>query len=72
MEINGDAVLTLKEVAERIDVSPVTLRMQIERGMLRGVKRGNVWLVMASEADRYKREHKGNYRRPKRQTPTKD
>jgi excisionase family DNA binding protein len=49
--------MTLQEAAERLGLSPSTLRVQLMNGKLRGVKRGRDWWITPSEVDRYGREH---------------
>lgn len=50
--------MTIKEAADRLGVSPNTLRIQIKRGKLRGTKRGRDWWVTAAEVERYARENR--------------
>ncbi len=40
--------LTVEQVAERLQLHPETVRRQLLRGALRGVKRGRVWRVPES------------------------
>jgi excisionase family DNA binding protein len=66
MQIGGDELLTLQEASERVGVSVSTLREQAQKGVLKASLRGRVWLVLASELDRYVNEHKGKPgRKPK-------
>jgi excisionase family DNA binding protein len=51
--------VTLREAAERLAVTPDTLRQQIAAGRLRAVKHGPVWWVTAAEIERYQREQLG-------------
>lgn len=37
--------LTLKEAAELADMSPVTLRVQINKGRIHAEKKGPIWLI---------------------------
>ena len=49
------AVLTVKEVAERLRIHPVTVRLWLKDGRLRGVRIGGTktgWRIPASEVDR--------------------
>ncbi len=59
MKIGDDEVLTLKEAAELIGLSPQTLYLQVRRGKLAATKKGREFLVFKSEAERYARETKG-------------
>lgn len=66
MKMGEDELLTLREASDRIGVSVSTLRTQAEKGTLTAILKGNTWLVLASEADRYAAEHKGKPgRKPK-------
>jgi excisionase family DNA binding protein len=47
--------VVLAEAAERIGVTPATLRQQLSRGKLAGVKVGRDWFVSAAEIARYKK-----------------
>jgi excisionase family DNA binding protein len=48
--------MTLTEAAERLGVSPSTLRVQLWKGKLRGTKRGRDWWITPAEVDRYAAE----------------
>jgi excisionase family DNA binding protein len=48
--------MTLKEAAERLGVSPSTLRVQLWKGKLRGTKRGRDWWITPAEVARYAAE----------------
>jgi excisionase family DNA binding protein len=48
--------MMLKEAAERLGVSPSTLRVQLMRGKLNATKRGRDWWILPSEVDRYAAE----------------
>lgn len=52
-------MLTLQQAAERLQISPVTLRKQAKSGVLRCTLVGHTYLVTASELTRYEKEHKG-------------
>jgi len=54
-----DEVLTLKEAAELIGLSPQTLYLQVRRGAFVAVKSGRDWFVTEAEAKRYEREQAG-------------
>ena len=51
-------VLTLAEAAERLGVTPDTLRQQIANGSLKARKVGPVWTVTPKEVERYARENR--------------
>jgi len=66
MKVGNDAVLTLKEAAKLLGLSPETLRLQVRNKKLSAVLAGKTYLVLESEVERYRREHQGkfgNYRR---------
>jgi excisionase family DNA binding protein len=50
--------MTLREAAERLDVTPDTLRQQIAKGKLTAVRRGRDWWVTDREVERYRESHK--------------
>lgn len=50
--------MTLKEAAERLGVSPSTLRWQIRNGKLKARKLGRDWWVTPNEVERYGRENR--------------
>ena len=49
--------MTLKEAAERLNLSPSTLRVQIRNGKLRSSKRGRDHWITEGEVERYRRVH---------------
>lgn len=51
-------LLTLRQAAERLGVTPDTLRQQIARGVLKAEKLGRDWFVTQEEIERYEREHR--------------
>jgi excisionase family DNA binding protein len=55
--------MTLTEAAERLGVSPSTLRVQLWKGKLRGTKRGRDWWITPAEVDRYAAESGRKVRR---------
>lgn len=59
VRIGDEEVLTLKEAAEMIGLSPQTLYLQVRRGKLTATKKGREYLVLKSEIERYDREVKG-------------
>ncbi len=59
MQIGDDEVLTLKQAATRLGLSPRTLRVQVYNGRLKATLIGTTYAVAASEVERYRREHLG-------------
>lgn len=55
--------MTVKEAAERLGLSPITLRRQIANGALRAVKRGRDWWITPREVERYRNESLGRRQR---------
>jgi excisionase family DNA binding protein len=51
-------VVTLREAAERLGVTPDTLRQQIAKKKLTAVRRGRDWWVTDREVERYRESHK--------------
>jgi excisionase family DNA binding protein len=51
-------VLTLTEAAALLDLSPITLRLQVRNGKLLAHKRGRDWFVSEREVERYRAENK--------------
>ena len=43
-----EMLLTVEQAAERLQLAPFTVREQLKRGKLRGIKRGRVWRVPES------------------------
>ena len=52
-------MLTLRQAAVRLGLSPTTLRLQVHNGRLKATLIGTTYAVTASEVERYRREHKG-------------
>lgn len=50
--------LRLSEAADRLGITPDTLRQQIHNGALRGTKQGRDWIVTEHEVERYRRERR--------------
>ena len=48
------ALVTLARAAERLGISPATLRTQVHRGKLDAEKYGRDWLVDEAEVERYR------------------
>lgn len=53
------SMLALSEAAERLGLSPITLRTQIKNGVLRARRLGSFYVVTEREVERYRREHLG-------------
>jgi hypothetical protein len=55
-----DAVtmMTLIEAGRLLDLSPITLRLQVRNGKLAAEKRGRDWFVSQREVERYRAENK--------------
>lgn len=51
-------ILSLSEAAQRLNLNPGTLRVQIHNGKLKGRKIGKTWTVTERELQRYSRESK--------------
>jgi len=51
-------MLTLIQAAERLGVTPDTLRQQIANGRLKARKIGRDWTVSEREVERYRKESK--------------
>jgi excisionase family DNA binding protein len=51
-------LLTLRQAADSLGITPDTLRAQVHRGRLKATKLGRDWLVERSELIRYRRESK--------------
>ena len=43
-----EALLTVEQAAQRLQMTPKAIREQLARGTLRGIKRGRVWRVPES------------------------
>jgi len=55
-------MMTTKEAAEKIGISPATVRQQILVGRLTATKMGRDWFIEEAELERYRREHQQNGR----------
>jgi excisionase family DNA binding protein len=44
----AEQFLTVEQAADRLHVHPITVRRQLRNGVLRGIKRGNLWRVPES------------------------
>jgi excisionase family DNA binding protein len=58
--------LTLAQAADRLGVSPATLRSQVGKGRLRAHMIGKTWTVSRKEVERYRLESVGRVGRPKK------
>jgi len=54
-------VLSLQEAARRLEMSPITLRVQAKKGVLRATLVGHTYMVTATELQRYAEEHRGRH-----------
>lgn len=52
------ADLTVPQAAALLGLQPRSVRMFIERGMIKGEKRGRDWFITQEEVDRYNRERR--------------
>lgn len=43
-----EMLLTVEQAAQRLQLAPFTIREQLKRGQLRGLKRGKVWRIPES------------------------
>ncbi len=43
-----EMLLTVEQAAERLSLHPITVRVHLRNGKLRGVKRGSVWRIPES------------------------
>lgn len=43
-----EMLLTVQQAAERLQLTPYTVREQLKRGTLRGIRRGRIWRVPES------------------------
>lgn len=57
-------VVTLAEAAERLGVTPSTLRHQAQAGRLHARLIGKTWVTTADEVERYRRANLGRHGRP--------
>lgn len=53
MNVLGYEMLTSKEVAELMGLTPYTIREYVRRGMLKGVKYGRGWHFTTDEIKRF-------------------
>jgi hypothetical protein len=56
--MNRNGTVTLVEAGNLLGLSPITLRIQIRNGKLKGQKKGRDWFVTLHELDRYERDSK--------------
>lgn len=52
-EKNTDRLLSTEEVAERLNVSPLTVRKWLRSGKLRGIKVSVLWRVRESDLNAF-------------------
>ncbi len=58
MKIGDTEVLSITEAAKRLQVAPVTLRLQIQNGALAAQKIGKQWVVTAEDLAVYDERRK--------------
>ena len=57
--------MTIVEAAEKLGMSPVSVRSQVQRGSLKATKHGRDWWITEGEVARYLRDKRGKIGRPK-------
>lgn len=60
--------LTVPQAALLLKLAPRSVRMFIERGMIKGEKRGRDWFITQDEVDRYNRERRKPGNNSRKQT----
>ncbi len=55
-------VMLVEELAEAAGVSGVNIRQLLRRGVLKGHKRGGIWIIPQNEAERYLERREGRQR----------
>ena len=64
-------MLSITEAAQRLSIDRSTLVRAAQRGTLRAVASGGIWLVPVAEVERYRQENLGKAgRKPATATPT--
>ena len=53
-----EQLIGLRAAAEKLGLSPTTLRIQAAKGVLQAYKIGRDWVVYPSEVERYAANHK--------------
>lgn len=56
--VGWEELLGLRAAAEKLGLSPTTLRIQAAKGVLQAYKIGRDWVVYPSELERYAAEHR--------------
>ena len=56
--MKNETLLTVREFAERLEVTTAHVRLLIRRGDLKAEDRGTLWLIPESEVERYRNEKK--------------
>ena len=59
-------MMTLREAAEVLGVSPTTLRDQVAKGRFTAQKVGPIWVTTEAEVERYRRDSLGQPGRPEK------
>jgi excisionase family DNA binding protein len=63
--VDGDKLLTIKQVAEELKVTTMTVRRYIEAGRITYERPGREYLIWQSEVERFKQTRRGPGRPPK-------
>lgn len=58
-----ESMITLAEAAERLGLSPSTLRVQVHNGRLKARLVGKTWVVTGREIERYRADSLGKRRK---------
>lgn len=62
MTAKADVMLTVNQVAERLNMNPYTIRELLRNGDLRGFKINDTrWRVKESDLDKFVSKHRKNY-----------
>ncbi len=61
IRIGNVELLSLPEAAERLELTPATLRWQVKNGTLKAEKIAGRWLVTQAEVARYQEQNKGQH-----------
>jgi excisionase family DNA binding protein len=57
-QVGWEELLGLRAAAEKLGLSPTTLRIQAAKGVLQAYKIGRDWVVYPSELERYAIKHR--------------
>jgi excisionase family DNA binding protein len=67
----GDELLTIKQAADLLDVTPMTVRRHLKAGDIKYERPGREYLIWQSELERYAREKRGPGRPPRPAPPAR-